>query len=96
MSSSYEVLVCQGSSCLRQGSAQVLKTFETASEAHPQITPIACECQGQCNMSPTVLVNDETWYCRLKPEDVGTIVQQHFTDGEPVQALLHPRWHPNF
>jgi (2Fe-2S) ferredoxin len=39
---------------------------------------------------------DETWYCRVKPADVPTIVEHHLEGGEPVAELLHPRFHPRF
>lgn len=60
---------------------------------------MACgsECLGQCGSGPTVKVMpDETWYCQVKPEDVGEIVSQHLQGGKPVQRLLHPRFHTQF
>ncbi len=45
-------------------------------------------------MGATVrMLPDEVWYCRVKPEQVATIVEQHLNQGEPVTALLHPRFH---
>ena len=64
--------------------------------AHPVlgVTIVSSECQGQCNMGATVRVlPDEIWYCRVKPEHVEAIVDQHLKQGEPVQVLLHPRFH---
>jgi len=49
---------------------------------------------GQCSSGPTVhILPDDTWYCRLRPEDVAVIVEQHFGQGQPVAAYLHPRFH---
>jgi (2Fe-2S) ferredoxin len=46
-------------------------------------------------MGATVRVlPDDTWYCRVKPDDVRAIVEQHLKQGRPVAALLHPRFHP--
>lgn len=90
-----QVLVCQYISCSANGSREVLERFQ----AHqvPGIEVIPSECQGQCNMGPTVRVlPNETWYCRVKPEDVLEIIQQHLKDGEPVERLLHPRFHPRW
>jgi (2Fe-2S) ferredoxin len=39
---------------------------------------------------------DSTWYCRVKPEDVTEIVTQHLQLNQPVDRLLHPRFHPRF
>jgi (2Fe-2S) ferredoxin len=97
MTISYEVWVCQNRSCLAQGAAAVLQAFEQQLVDHPVAQAIACDCQGQCNMSTTVrVITDETWYCRIQPEQVAQIIQAHFIQGEPVQSLLHPRFHPRF
>lgn len=90
-----EVLVCQYQNCLAQGSAEVLAAF--LSHPVPGVTAIGAECQGQCNLGVTVRVlPDETWYCRVKPEQVKDIVEQHLKQGMPVKSLLHPRFHPSF
>jgi (2Fe-2S) ferredoxin len=90
-----EVWVCQNRSCLDQGAAAVLAEFLALTDADPPIQPIACDCQGQCNMGVTVrVINDDTWYCRVQTADVRPIVEQHLQGGLPVQAKLHPRWHP--
>ncbi|WP_219898637.1 (2Fe-2S) ferredoxin domain-containing protein [Phormidesmis priestleyi] len=92
MENKVEVLVCQYQSCLANGSAEVLAYFL----ANPvdNVTVIGSECQGQCNMGATVRVlPDEVWYCRVKPEHVAAIVEQHLKQGNPVPALLHPRFH---
>lgn len=63
----------------------------------PGVEVCAAGCQGQCNMGVTVRVlPDETWYCRVRPEDVPAIVEQHLQGGEAVERLLHPRMHPRF
>ncbi|UBF27719.1 (2Fe-2S) ferredoxin domain-containing protein [Kovacikia minuta CCNUW1] len=90
-----QVLVCQYVNCLRNGSAKVLEAFLEKPLA--DVTIVASECQGQCNMGPTVRVlPDEIWYCRVKPEDVPPIIAQHLNQGKPVDRLLHPRFHPKF
>jgi (2Fe-2S) ferredoxin len=95
MDADRQVLVCQYTNCLAHGSAKVLEAFLT--HAVPTVTVIDCDCQGQCNMGPTVrILPDEVWYCRVKPEDVPAIVEQHLQQGHPVKRLLHPRFHPQF
>ncbi len=90
-----EVLVCQHTSCCQNGAAAVLDAFLV--QAVPDVTITASECQGQCNMGPTVRVlPDEIWYCRVKPEDVPAIAEQHLQQDRPVERLLHPRLHPRF
>ncbi|MBP0006944.1 MULTISPECIES: (2Fe-2S) ferredoxin domain-containing protein [unclassified Roseofilum] len=86
------VWLCQHESCTRQGSAQVLAAFEAYASETLKVEVVGC--QGQCNLAPTVRVlPDETWYCRVKPEDVAEIVESHLLGGETVQRLLHPRIH---
>lgn len=85
-----QVLVCQYQNCRAQGSAEVLAAFL----CHPVagIEVVGSECQGQCNMGATVRVlQDEVWYCRVKPQDVSEIVQNHLQQDQRVQRLLHPR-----
>jgi (2Fe-2S) ferredoxin len=93
MESDREVLVCQYTNCLGNGSAEVLAEF--LQHPLPNVTVTGVGCQGQCNIGPTVRVlPDEIWYCRVKPADVQEIIQQHLKDGKPVDRLLHPRFHP--
>lgn len=88
------VLVCQHTSCLEAGSAAVLAAFEASEVA---VTVKGCGCQGQCSAGPTVrIIPEETWYCRVQPDDVPTIVEQHLIGGVPVEEKLHPRIHLRF
>jgi len=88
------VFVCQYLNCQQNGAVEVLAAFQSQTVPHLEVVP--SECQGQCNMGPTVRVlPDEVWYCRVKPEDVALICDQHLVSGKPVERLLHPRFHPN-
>ncbi|MFQ3615705.1 MAG: (2Fe-2S) ferredoxin domain-containing protein [Cyanobacteriota bacterium] len=89
------VSVCQYRSCERSGSAAVLAAFREANL--PGVLISASDCMGQCASGPTVRVTpDNVWYCRVKPEDVGAIATRHLQQDEPVERLLHPRFHPRF
>lgn len=86
-------MVCQHRSCERSGAAEVLAAFRAASVTGVFIS--ASDCMGQCASGPTVQVMPEgMWYCRIKPSDVPIIVEQHLKADQPVEALLHPRFHP--
>ncbi len=90
------VWVCQHQSCLRNGSAAVLAAFQAA-DLPPDVGVLPCECLGQCSSGPTVRVlPEETWYCRLQPEDVPDVVEQHLKRGEPLADKLHPRFHRSY
>ena len=89
------IFVCQHDSCRRNGSEAVLEAFQAAEvDAEVRESP----CTGQCNVGPTVRVQpDQVWYCRVKTDDVPEIVEDHINaNGEPIQRLLHPRFHPQF
>jgi (2Fe-2S) ferredoxin len=90
MSANPEVLVCQQTSCLAENSAAILAKFQQHGAA-----AVAGPCQGQCHLAPTVrILTDQTWYCRVRLEDVGTIATQHLVLKTPVAKILHPRFHP--
>lgn len=87
------VFVCQHRSCSRNGAAEVLAAFQAANV--PGVFASGSDCMGQCSAGPTVQVMpDGIWYCRIKPSDVPTIVEQHLWADQPVQPLLHSRFHP--
>jgi (2Fe-2S) ferredoxin len=87
------VLVCQYRSCSRNGAAAVLAAFQTAVPSG--IFASGSDCMGQCASGVTVRVMpDGTWYCRIQPQHVLSIVEQHLCGNQPVAALLHPRFHP--
>lgn len=95
------VMICQHQSCERNNAAEVLKAFETANlkagDGIPPVRIISTGCMGQCSTGPTVRVTpDEIWYYRVKPEDVGAIVEEHLVGDKPVDRLLNPRIHRSF
>ncbi|MFB2835553.1 (2Fe-2S) ferredoxin domain-containing protein [Floridanema evergladense] len=86
------VMICQHTSCLKNGSAEVLAAFKAREMAEVEVKPSLC--LGQCSSGPTVrILPDEIWYCRVQPSDVPEIVEQHLQEGKPVQAKLNPRIH---
>ncbi|TAF55574.1 MAG: (2Fe-2S) ferredoxin domain-containing protein [Oscillatoriales cyanobacterium] len=89
------IYVCQYRNCLDRGSAQTLTMF--MDQLPDGTIALASRCMGQCSSGPTVRVTaDETWYCRVQPDDVHTIIDQHLLGGEPVTAKLNSRLHRTF
>lgn len=89
------IMVCQYRSCLANGSAEVLAAFQAIEV--PGVKVEGTGCQSQCSSGPTVrILPDETWYCRVTPDDVPVIVEQHLLGGKPVEAKLNPRIHLRF
>ncbi len=89
------VMVCQHTSCQRNGSAKVLQAFQQ--QKTPGVTVNPSACMGQCSSGPTVRITpDEIWYCRVQTNDVPIIIKQHLIGGQPVASKLHPRIHPSW
>ncbi|MEM8804982.1 MAG: (2Fe-2S) ferredoxin domain-containing protein [Cyanobacteria bacterium P01_G01_bin.38] len=88
------IQVCQYRTCSRSQSAKVLEAFRIYASAECMVA--SSGCLGQCGSGPTVRVMpDNVWYCRVRPEDVAEIVEQHIQGQQPVKRLLHPRFHPS-
>lgn len=89
------IAVCQYHSCARNRAAKVLEAFQASASMGVLVS--ASDCMGQCSSGPTVYITpDRIWYSRVKPEDVAEIVMQHLQLNQPVERLLHPRFHPRF
>ena len=97
------VLVCvQGrpaghprSSCQEKGCAQVWQAFSDEFAARnlwqSGLLLTNTGCLGPCHLGPSVLVYPEgVMYTGIKPEDVGTIIDEHLLFDQPVERLLAP------
>ena len=88
------VQVCQHRSCQRNDAGEVLAEFQRYQSKQILVAPSGC--MGQCSSGPTVrIMPDNTWYCRVQPQDIETIVNQHLKGGKRVGYRLHPRFHPH-
>ncbi|HQF91945.1 MAG TPA: NADH-quinone oxidoreductase subunit NuoF [Synergistaceae bacterium] len=87
------VLVCGGTGCTASG-GKVLReslTKELAARGLDQeIKVVETGCHGMCEMGPIVVVYPEgTFYCRVVPEDVKELVEEHLLKGRVVSRLLY-------
>lgn len=87
------VLVCGGTGCTASG-GQALReslTKELAARGLDQeIKVVETGCHGMCEMGPIVVVYPEgTFYCRVVPEDVKELVEEHLLKGRVVSHLLY-------
>lgn len=78
--------------CHQRGADKVLSALQTAIAEHPElwgkIRVTGCDCLGPCFDGPNLVVYPEgVWYGAVTPEDVQTIVTQHFIGGDVVAAL---------
>ncbi|MBN8561507.1 MAG: (2Fe-2S) ferredoxin domain-containing protein [Leptolyngbya sp. UWPOB_LEPTO1] len=87
------VRICQHQSCRKQGAAKILQVFQSLAPVGVNIEPSSC--LGQCGNGVMVLVlPDQIWYDRVRPEEVGAIVDRHLIRGEPIRAMLYRKFHP--
>ncbi|MBD1856913.1 MULTISPECIES: (2Fe-2S) ferredoxin domain-containing protein [Leptolyngbya] len=87
------VRICQHQSCRKQGAAKVIQAFQSLAPVGVNIEPSSC--LGQCGNGVMVLVlPDQIWYDRVRPEEVKAIVDRHLIRGEPIRAMLYRKFHP--
>ncbi len=97
-----QVFVCNGTSCLAVGSAEVKAAFEeelqkrnlrfgkAAKGRNPngEIVLTDCSSVGFCSIGAAVLVYPEgVWYAQVRAEDVKEIVEEHLEKGNVVKRL---------
>ena len=90
-----EVLVCAGTGCLANGSAEVLKALDKAlqeagfpAKTRPFLKTTGCH--GFCERGPLVVIQPEgIFYQRVKPKDAREIVEETVASGRIVERLLY-------
>ncbi|HDQ93594.1 MAG TPA: NADH-quinone oxidoreductase subunit NuoF [Synergistetes bacterium] len=87
------VLICKGTGCTASGSAVVFDAMKKELERRgldKEVMLVETGCHGMCEMGPIVVVYPEgSFYCRVTPEDVPEIVEEHLYKGRVVQRLLY-------
>jgi len=87
------VLVCKGTGCTASGSEPVIEAFQKEIEKRglgKEVKVVQTGCLGLCELGPNVLIYPEgSYYCRVKPEDIPEIVEEHLIKGRIVERLLY-------
>lgn len=98
----YHILVCTNQrppghprgSCGENDAQSTLEKFSQEIESRmlfEKALVSTTSCVGPCSMGPVVIVYpDGVWYNRVKPEDVGEILEQHIMQGKKVERLEIP------
>lgn len=87
----WSVLVCAGAGCIscdcvRVQSALIEALHDAGLQNEVQVKMTGC--MGNCDIGPVMLVQPGgVFYCKLKPQDMKTIVQRHLKDHEIVESL---------
>ena len=87
------VLVCKGTGCTASGSGSVYDALKGELERRgldKEVMLVETGCHGMCEMGPIVVVYPEgSFYCRVTPEDVPELVEEHLYKGRVLQRLLY-------
>ena len=87
------VLICGGTGCTSSGSKTLQDAFNSSLEKFgltEEIKMVQTGCFGLCALGPIVIVYpDGTFYSRVTPEDVDTIVEEHLLKGRIVDRLVY-------
>jgi len=86
------VLVCAGSGCVSNDSFDVLSELDKQIKKaglEEEVRTVKTGCFGLCVAGPIVVVFPEgTFYCKVTPDDVAEIVEEHLMKGRIVRRLL--------
>lgn len=87
------VMVCGGPGCHSSGSPEIAKFLEEELSRRglsEQVNVFQPGCFGFCEKGPMIEIHpDNTTYCDVSVEDVATIVEEHFIQGNQVERLLY-------
>jgi NADP-reducing hydrogenase subunit HndC len=87
------VLICAGAGCISSNCKEVKAQFVKELKEHQleqEIKLVETGCIGSCDLGPVILVYPEgIFYQKVRPEDVGLIVEEHLLKGRPVSQLFY-------
>lgn len=91
------VLICTGTGCVSSGASKIQTVLAEELEKHnlqDEIKVVETGCHGFCEKGPIMIVYPEgVFYCRIEPEDIGQIVEEHLLKGRIVDRLLYQELH---
>lgn len=87
------VLVCGGTGCHSNRSAEIIKQFNRQIQAcglDKDVQVVQTGCFGLCAAGPVVIIYPEgAFYSHVQIEDVEELVNEHLVKGRIVERLLH-------
>jgi NADH-quinone oxidoreductase subunit E len=94
----YVLQVCRTLSCALAGAERVTEALSEALGIAPggtdpsgMFTLLEFECLGACDRAPIVMVNNEHWHERVRPEDCARLVDDLRSRGEAALTGCHLR-----
>ncbi|MFZ6026924.1 MAG: NADH-ubiquinone oxidoreductase-F iron-sulfur binding region domain-containing protein [Chloroflexota bacterium] len=87
------ISICSDSGCLSGGGEAVRQALCAALAARGLADTVevrATGCFGFCEQGPIVITHpDDTFYVRVRPQDVESIIDEHLLAGKTVERLLY-------
>ncbi len=87
-----QVLICGGTGCLSSKAIEIKKEFEKNLEKlgiRDEVGVVLTGCFGLCEKGPIVIVYpDETFYSKVKVDEVARICEEHLYKGRVVKDLV--------
>ncbi|MEI6100582.1 MAG: NAD(P)H-dependent oxidoreductase subunit E, partial [Eubacteriales bacterium] len=89
----FKILMCAGAGCVSSNCFAVKQALENSLKVEwldDKVKVVETGCVGTCNVGPTAIVLPEgVFYCKLKPQDMVRIVQEHLMKGKIVEDLCY-------
>lgn len=86
------IYFCDGGSCRKAGSEQVLRTaraYLRNKDLWDSTHTIRTRCNGRCEDAPTCIVQGGNyWYKELSPAKITNIIESHLWDSKPLEEDL--------
>jgi NADP-reducing hydrogenase subunit HndC len=87
------VLICGGTGCTSSGSVtiqEVLKKELKKYKLENEVKVVQTGCFGLCEIGPIMVIYPEgAFYCRVRPEDIPELVEEHMVKGRILERLLY-------
>jgi NADH-quinone oxidoreductase E subunit len=92
----YVLQVCRTLSCALAGAERVTEALAATLGIHPgetdpsgMFTLLEFECLGACDRAPIVMVNNEHWHEKVRPEDCSKLVDDLKARGDAALTGCH-------
>lgn len=88
-----QVLICTGTGCVSSGSQRLIELVrkELSERGLDEIVRVrSTGCHGFCEQGPIMIIEpDKTFYTKVKPSDIGEIVEKGIINGVKIDRLLY-------
>ncbi len=89
----FHILVCSGTGCTSSKGDIIRKKLKKEIKKRgleDKVKVFKTGCFGVCKLGPILVIHpDRTFYCKVKPEDVDDIIEQHIEKRTVINELLY-------